>query len=180
MSSSIWTLERTRRLISLWNEGLTAAAIAARLGDGISRCAVLGKAHRLGLARARPSRPARRTKSGPGATSARSARCAPQERASGLVRTRPPASTSGPASSGTPAHPATTILSVRRGECRWPYGAPATAGFGLCGGPVERGAYCAAHAAVGYLARPISAEGLIRMAESGSLSDRDADDRFVC
>ena len=45
-----WTPEKTEQLKKLWNEGHTASQIAGMLGDGISRNAVIGKSHRLGLA----------------------------------------------------------------------------------------------------------------------------------
>ena len=48
-----WTEERIERLKSMWAEGATASEIADKLG-GVSRNAVIGKAHRLGL-EARPS-----------------------------------------------------------------------------------------------------------------------------
>ncbi len=48
-----WTDERIDRLKSMWEKGLTASQIAEDLG-GVSRNAVIGKAHRLGL-QARPS-----------------------------------------------------------------------------------------------------------------------------
>lgn len=43
-----WTHERTALLRTLWSGGISAANIAREMG-GITRCAVLGKAHRLGL-----------------------------------------------------------------------------------------------------------------------------------
>ena len=43
-----WTDERVARLTKLWGEGLSASQIAADLGD-VSRNAVIGKVHRLGL-----------------------------------------------------------------------------------------------------------------------------------
>ena len=46
-----WTEERIEVLTKLWAEGLSASQIAAELGGGASRNAVLGKAHRLGLVR---------------------------------------------------------------------------------------------------------------------------------
>ncbi|MBM3585088.1 MAG: global cell cycle regulator GcrA-like protein [Alphaproteobacteria bacterium] len=49
----MWTEEKTALLRQLWESGLSASEIAKRLG-GISRNAVIGKAHRIGLA-ARPS-----------------------------------------------------------------------------------------------------------------------------
>lgn len=48
-----WTDERVQRLKDLWSQGLSASEIADLLGD-ISRNAVIGKAHRLGLS-GRPS-----------------------------------------------------------------------------------------------------------------------------
>ena len=48
-----WTDERIERLKTMWTSGSTASQIAEDLG-GVSRNAVIGKAHRLGL-EARPS-----------------------------------------------------------------------------------------------------------------------------
>ena len=48
-----WTEPRIERLKQLWPEGLSATEIAKVLGGGLTRCAVLGKVHRLGL-RKRP------------------------------------------------------------------------------------------------------------------------------
>lgn len=55
-----WTDERTDTLKSLWAEGLSASQIARQMG-GVTRNAVIGKVHRLGLiGRADPSRPGER------------------------------------------------------------------------------------------------------------------------
>lgn len=48
-----WTEERIEKLTKMWESGSTASQIAEELG-GVSRNAVIGKAHRLGL-KARPS-----------------------------------------------------------------------------------------------------------------------------
>jgi GcrA cell cycle regulator len=48
-----WTEERIERLKKMWHDGATASQIADELG-GVSRNAVIGKAHRLGLEQ-RPS-----------------------------------------------------------------------------------------------------------------------------
>jgi GcrA cell cycle regulator len=48
-----WTDQRIDQLKTLWEKGLTASQIADELG-GVSRNAVIGKAHRLGL-KSRPS-----------------------------------------------------------------------------------------------------------------------------
>jgi hypothetical protein len=51
-SPSRWTQERLQALVDMWLEGRTASQIADELGN-VSRNAVIGKAHRLGL----PARP---------------------------------------------------------------------------------------------------------------------------
>ena len=48
-----WTEERVATLKSLWQNGYSARQIAERLG-GVTRNAVIGKAHRMGLS-SRPS-----------------------------------------------------------------------------------------------------------------------------
>ncbi|HEY9218643.1 MAG TPA: GcrA family cell cycle regulator, partial [Phenylobacterium sp.] len=56
-----WTEERVEILKKLWQDGLSASQIAKQLG-GVTRNAVIGKVHRLGLSgRAAPSKPARTT-----------------------------------------------------------------------------------------------------------------------
>src|SRR3954462_10521046 len=51
-----WTDERVEQLKQLWTEGLSASQIARVMG-GVTRNAVIGKVHRLGLAgRAGPAR----------------------------------------------------------------------------------------------------------------------------
>ena len=54
-----WTDERVELLKKLWQDGLSASQIAKQLG-GVTRNAVIGKVHRLGLSgRATPSQPAK-------------------------------------------------------------------------------------------------------------------------
>src|ERR1700719_1093067 len=59
-----WTNDRVEELRRLWGQGQTASRIAELLG-GVTRNAVIGKAHRLGL-RGRPS-PIRREEGQPSA-----------------------------------------------------------------------------------------------------------------
>ena len=151
-----WTDNRLDRLKTLWREGVSASAIARDLGPGVSRNAVLGKVHRMGLSASRASPPAPIS------------RTAPPRVDTGPRRPRP-APSKGRRSpendlSQTPDVGGRTILSVRRGECRWPFGDPEKRGFSLCGEPVGRGAFCAAHAAIAYRAAPVSAESLMNLA----------------
>jgi GcrA cell cycle regulator len=110
-----WTDERIARLAKMWESGATASQIADELG-GVSRNAVIGKAHRLGL-KARPSpvkpnetpEPAAKPAPPPAATKPaapppRPAAPAPKPAASAAPAT-PPAS-SAPAGTGAPASPA--------------------------------------------------------------------------
>src|SRR5580658_6662987 len=54
-----WTDERVELLRQLWLDGKSASQISAALGQGLTRNAVIGKVHRLGLAgRAKTSSPA--------------------------------------------------------------------------------------------------------------------------
>ena len=56
MNAMNWSDDRVEQLKTLWTEGLSASQIARALG-GVTRNAVIGKVHRLGLAgRASPSR----------------------------------------------------------------------------------------------------------------------------
>ena len=51
-----WTDERVEMLKKLWADGLSASQIARKMG-GVTRNAVIGKVHRLGLSgRATPAR----------------------------------------------------------------------------------------------------------------------------
>ena len=136
MTASAWTEDRIDRLRTLWLEGHSAARIARELGAGLTRSAVLGKVHRMGLSAGRP-RPR-----GPSVV----VLSPPRDR-------RPPSTPVSEAIPGPAAVPnqgQTTLLSVRRCECRWPYGDPKAEGFSLCGRPVARGAFCGPHAAVAY------------------------------
>jgi hypothetical protein len=57
---SPWSADRIHHLRTRWSQGVSAARIAGELGAGISRCAVLGKLHRLGSAHLSPAARGRR------------------------------------------------------------------------------------------------------------------------
>jgi GcrA cell cycle regulator len=99
-----WTEERIDRLKAMWTEGATASQIADELG-GVSRNAVIGKAHRLGLeARPSPVRPGEeKERPAPAAASATSAKPAPVERAA----PKPAAAAAAAPERAAPAHPRT-------------------------------------------------------------------------
>jgi GcrA cell cycle regulator len=150
MPGTPWTDDRIERLGALWAEGLSASEIAARLG-GLTRNAVLGKLHRLGLLGGRV-RSGRLSAKPPQAPKQRRAKAATQP----VVR-------AGPAPPPRAAAPEALQLQglVSRLEllgahvCHWPVGDPAAEDFAFCGRPAAAGPYCAAHAAVAYLPKPL-------------------------
>jgi len=154
-ASSTWTDERVETLIRLWRDGLSASAIARRLG-GVTRNAVIGKVHRLGLGgRSTPAQPG-----GPRAQTAKpkprpEPRIAPPRRA--LVVATSPAPVEAAPMVGT-----ADMLTVAPHACRWPIGDPKAPGFAVCGRPAVRGAYCAPHGALAYRVTP--RDHLLRLA----------------
>ena len=132
-----WTDDRIEQLKSLWTEGLSASHIAKVMG-GISRNAVIGKVHRLGLAgRACPPRGERLRL----ATTTRQA-----------IRThlpQPPIVEEDPVilDDGSFA----TVLTINDRMCRWPIGDPADNEFHFCGRKPKGGSpYCEAHSRKAY------------------------------
>jgi GcrA cell cycle regulator len=93
-----WTEERIERLKKMWQEGSTASQIAEELG-GVSRNAVIGKAHRLGL-EARPS-PVK-----PGEEKEKPAAAAPKPVTAERAAPKPAAAAVAPAPPTAPAAPA--------------------------------------------------------------------------
>jgi GcrA cell cycle regulator len=154
-----WTDERVELLRQLWGEGLSASQVAAELGAGITRNAVIGKIHRLGLAeRAKTvmsSRP-RVAKTPRQVVHNRVAATVPvvngnvaldyAPQALVVARPRPEEEVVIPMSERV------TLMELRESTCRWPMGDPTTPEFRFCGGPspVGGGPYCAYHARVAY------------------------------
>lgn len=105
-----WTEERIEQLKSMWEKGMTASQIAEELG-GVSRNAVIGKAHRLGL-QSRPSPVRDKDQSGetshsPSPAAAAPASPPPPPRREEPVASQPaPAPAASAAATGGPAAPA--------------------------------------------------------------------------
>jgi GcrA cell cycle regulator len=94
-----WTDERIERLKKMWHDGATASQIADELG-GVSRNAVIGKAHRLGLEqRPSPVKPGEEKEAKKPAPAAAAPKPKPEAPA-------PQAATAPPAAAAHPAHPA--------------------------------------------------------------------------
>lgn len=100
-----WTDDRIEKLTKMWEGGATASQIAEELG-GVSRNAVIGKAHRLGL-KARPS-PVKSNDKSEGAAAPKAPRAAaPAEPRAPVVRATPAAAPVAPPAP-RPATPAAT------------------------------------------------------------------------
>ncbi|MCW8307939.1 GcrA cell cycle regulator [Acidiphilium sp. PA] len=165
-----WTDDAIMRLRSLWDDGLSTAEIGRRLG--ISKNAVVGKAHRLDLP-ARPSpirrdpatlnvprEPAPRRVSGPTLPSMAEPPEAPVSPATPAAASPAPAITPVAAPPvNRPARPSLVAamtapirLSPRAPACCWPIGEPGTATFRFCGEPALNGKpYCGPHADIAYV-----------------------------
>jgi GcrA cell cycle regulator len=158
-----WTEDRVATLSKLWAEGLSASQIAKQLG-GVTRNAVIGKVHRLGLSgRAKPSRPkpaaktsraktptatptARPKPSRTSAKTAKPAKTSPAPAESLPVSTEPPLEAK-PLKDGSYA----TILTLTDHMCKWPIGDPSGDEFRFCGRKTEPDEpYCTAHSMVAY------------------------------
>ena len=163
-----WTDERVELLKKMWSEGQSASQIAKELG-GVTRNAVIGKVHRLGLsnrngggggattskpAKEKPARPAAKGKAPAKAEAAPAA--TPEKKPAQQPQRRPII----PAGQPLPPQPSANeispeaLASVREVEkkarkislmeltertCKWPIGDPATDEFWFCGLPAQPG-----------------------------------------
>jgi GcrA cell cycle regulator len=179
-----WTDERVEMLKKMWGEGQSASQIAKELG-GVTRNAVIGKVHRLGLSN--------RAGSGGNAKADAKAKPAakPEAKEKPVLKTEsaspPPPEPPKPnlpirkqiipAGQPLPPQPSAneispealakvneiekkakklTLMELTERTCKWPVGDPATEDFWFCGLPVKTGKpYCEAHVGVAF--QPMSA-----------------------
>ena len=144
-----WNDERVETLKKLWSEGLSASQIAGRLGS-VTRNAVIGKVHRLGLSGR--------------ATTSRMKSHRPRQRVAKRMAKARFANVGNPAlralyhPEAEPFTPAVEELVIPMAErkyiqtltdcsCRWPIGDPQMADFHFCGKNKVAGLpYCEFHA----------------------------------
>ena len=150
-----WTDERVETLKKLWAEGLSASQIAAELG-GVTRNAVIGKVHRLGLAgRAKSPTAAAPRPRKPRSVHAHMLRVSrPSVRGNTAlahayeVEVEPEPELS---DNVIPLGQRRSLLQLTEETCRWPIGDPGHADFFFCGGRTVTGLpYCAYHSRVAY------------------------------
>ena len=149
-----WTDERVELLKKLWQDGLSASQIAAELGS-VTRNAVIGKVHRLGLSgRGQPTSTIKRQRRTTQATTMRRTRqtvsigsLALQTNIEAIAELefRPRRDVV------VPIAKRLTIEKLTEHTCKWPIGDPSHADFHFCGhDSLETGPYCEYHAGVAY------------------------------
>ena len=168
-----WTDDRVATLTKLWAEGLSASQIAKQLG-GVTRNAVIGKVHRLGLSgRAKPTKPKGASAAKPKTASRPKAKPAapptPKAKPAAAARTasakpaakpaaapKPAAALTVPTEAPTEAKPLAdgsyaTILTLTERMCKWPIGDPSADEFRFCGRKTDPDEpYCTPHSMVAY------------------------------
>ena len=171
-----WTDERVAILTKMWAEGNSASQIAKELG-GVTRNAVIGKVHRLGLSN--------RTTTSTSTKSEVKTKSTPKNGPKSKQKARKPEITEPksdsvtslrrqiiPAGQPLPPQPSAneispealarvseiekkakklSLLELTEKTCKWPVGDPATEDFWFCGLATQSGKpYCAAHVGVAF------------------------------
>lgn len=163
-----WTDERIELLKKLWTEGLSASQIAGELGM-VTRNAVIGKVHRLGLAgRAKAPSTASARPQVRKSVSSGTVRVASVSAGGGMTRAISRGATAlkiAPQEQEevqpwvetldedvvVPMSQRVTIMELKEGLCKWPMGDPQQSEFRYCGAGCEIGTpYCTYHSRVAY------------------------------
>ena len=152
-----WTEERIEILRKLWQDGRSASQIAGELG-GVTRNAVIGKVHRLGISgRGQPSSSIKRQRKPRVAQSAPRRPSRPMSIGNNALkpeleyypRTQPRVFES----VVVPIAKRLTIEKLTEHTCKWPIGDPGEEDFHFCGhDSLEGMPYCQYHARVAYQA----------------------------
>ena len=153
-----WSAEAIEQLRALWAEGHSTAEIGRRMG--ISKNAVVGKAHRLHLP-ARPS-PIQREQAAAAAAAPRPAAPAAVTTPVSAPMARPvappvaaPAPRAAPAPAMRAVPPPAVVRPFQRSSarsCCWPIGEPGTPDFRFCSAEAFAGKpYCLEHASIAYV-----------------------------
>ena len=154
MTVLTWTDDRVEQLKKLWEGGLSASQTAAELGN-VTRTAVIGKVHRLGLSG--------RAKT-PSTAAPRQRKARP---ASHMVRVSRPVSRGNTAlahafevelepdpiayDNVVPMSQRLSLLELNEATCHWPIGDPSSPEFFFCGGRALASLpYCAHHSRIAY------------------------------
>jgi GcrA cell cycle regulator len=165
-----WTPERIDELKRLWDAGHSASEIGKKLG--VSKNAVVGKAHRLKLSarpspikRGGPSTTRRRPAAAQRQAAARAATSSPLLNGSATTTATPsggkavsssPFAAEAPSRSPAPSYTPSRASRKAAGSqtCAWPIGDPGDPEFRFCGEKSVPGKpYCEAHCAQAYITK---------------------------
>jgi GcrA cell cycle regulator len=145
--TATWTAERIEQLRVCVGNGMTCSQIAAAIG--VSRNAVIGKIHRLGLSSGRPAGASARANCPP---RARHSRGPTQRRLLRLACAHAPLDEILSSVVVISTHPC-SLIDIDAHQCRWPIGDPASTNFLFCGNDAIAGfTYCLGHARMAYRA----------------------------
>jgi len=154
MTVLTWSDDRVELLKKLWEGGLSASQIAAELGN-VTRNAVIGKVHRLGLsgrAKTPSSAAPRQRKARPAAQMMRVSR--PVSRGNtALAHAFDLEMEPDPIAfdNVVPMSQRLSLLELNEATCHWPIGDPASSEFYFCGGKALNSLpYCAHHSRIAY------------------------------
>ena len=130
-----WTPEKVEKLKELWGKGSTANEIAQILG-GVTRNAVIGKAHRLKLAgRVQSTKTQKQNKPATSVQSKEERNISRRSRFKSLLLDK----------NFEPENPK-KLEELDDKNCRWPIGHPDEENFYFCGrSPIEGFSYCKLH-----------------------------------
>lgn len=158
MTILTWSDDRVEQLKKLWESGLSASQIAAELGN-VTRNAIIGKVHRLGLSgRAKaPSTASLRPRKARPAQMVRVSRPLPRGNTA-LAQAFEVEPEADPVvyDNVVPMSQRLSLLELNEATCHWPVGDPATIhseepNFFFCGGhALTNLPYCAHHSRVAY------------------------------
>lgn len=151
-----WSSKRIDNLKILFEAGLSAAQIAGELGGDLTRNAVIGKIHRLGLSgRAKSPAPASRE-----AKPRRERKVSQYLRQNAKPNYRGqhvaavamlPDAAPAPTPEVIPIHQRVALMELTDAVCHWPVGDPLQPEFHFCGGRAINGMpYCAHHCRIAY------------------------------
>jgi GcrA cell cycle regulator len=141
-TNDAWTTERVDLLKSCLEAGLSCGQIAREIG--VTRNAVIGKIHRLGLSRGRPTAGQAER---PGTPTRRSATLLRRRIMRSVYADAPTPAVEDPAAGAVHC----SLLDLATGRCRWPINDPGSENFCFCGNHAVAGlSYCAGHARIAY------------------------------
>jgi GcrA cell cycle regulator len=171
-----WTDERVEILTKMWAEGNSASQISKELG-GVTRNAVIGKVHRLGLSNRATTTTSNKSESKTKSSPKSSSRAKQKSRKVDVAEPKSDNVTSLrrqiiPAGQPLPPQPSAneispealarvseiekkakklSLLELTEKTCKWPVGDPATEDFWFCGLATQSGKpYCEAHVGVAF------------------------------